>query len=357
MSLNRLAIFMVVFALVLSVSLVYAEEKSKGTGLAMFSELTTKKVAPKPRVMSAAFLRKNELIICGGGLETLNPQGDLWKLDLKTKEWSQITPVNGDLTKIAAVTGIYDEKRDRLVVLTQKIAGALETAWYSFAENKWNIVPAAGDMPKQMVATVPIYDPKADAMVFAGGSGWENPDNTRYRTVFYGDTFSLSLNDLKWKKFVTKGDKPLPRNKHTQIYDPKTHSMIIFGGIGTDETGKEVVLNDVWSFDLAKAEWKKLEAKGIEIEPRLSHCAVLDPIKRQMIVFGGTAMMDKYFSDMLSFDLETLTWSRIKTKLPVTLQLAHAAAVWDPTGKRALFFGGVQPGRMLMNSVWELVEE
>ena len=352
---NRKVALLVVLSLVVGLSMAWADKK--GPQLAVFSEMTTKKAGPKPRVISAAFFRKNQMIICGGGLETLNPQGDLWALDLKTKEWSQMKPSNGDLKKIAVVVGIYDEKRDRLVVMAHKISGEIETSWYSLAENKWNKVAPAGDVPKAMIISTPIYDPKADAMIFMGGSAWENPDNTRYRTVYYSDTYSLALKDLKWKKLATKGDVPLPRNRHTQLYDPKTHSLVVFGGIGTDKTGEELVFNDVWALDLAKAEWKKVEVKGIEIEPRCSHCAVYDPTQHRMVVFGGAAMKGKHFSDLLALDLNTFTWSRIKTKLPVTLQLAGAAAIWDSKAKRALFFGGVQPGRMLMNSVWELVQE
>ena len=356
---NRILALLVVLSFVLGLSLAWAAEQNtqQGTQLATFSEMTTKKAGPKPRVMSAAFLRKNQMIICGGGLETLNPQGDLWALDLKTKEWSQIVPTNGDLQKVATIVGIYDETRDRLVVMAHKISGEIETYLYSFAENKWDKVAPAGDAPKAMVSATPIYDPKADAMVFMGGSAWENPDNTRYRTVYYNDTYSLSLKDFKWRKLETTGERPLARNKHTEIYDPKTHSLVVFGGIGTDKTGTELVFNDVWTLDLATGEWKKVEVQGIEVEARCDNCAVYDPTKHQMIAFGGAAMMQKYFADALALDLKTFTWSRIKTKLPVTLQLASAASVWDSNANRALIFGGVQPGRMLMNSVWELVQQ
>ena len=352
---NRNVALLVVLSFVLGLSFAWAGEQD--TQLATFSEMTTKKAGPKPRVKSAAFFRKNQMIICGGRLETLNSEGDLWALDLKTKEWSQIEPTNGDLKKIGMAVGIYDETRDRLVVMAQKVSGEIEVHLYSFAENKWSAAAATGDAPKAMIEATPIYDPKADAMVFMGGSGWENPDNTRYRTVYYDDTYSLSLKDFKWKKLETTGERPLPRNRHTEVYDPKTHSLVIFGGIGTDKTGKELPFNDVWTLDLAKAEWKKIELKGIEVEARCDHCAVFDPTKRQMIAFGGRAAMDKYFADALALDIETFTWSRIKTKLPVTLQLESPAAVWDSNANRALIFGGIQPGRMLMNSVWEIVQK
>jgi len=352
---KRKVALLVVLCFAMGLSFAWAGKK--GTQLATFSEMTTMKAGPQPRVLSAAFFRKNQMIICGGRLEMLNSPGDLWALDLKTKEWSQIKPVNGDLKKVAAGVGIYDKKRDRLVVMAGKISGEIETSLYSFAENKWSKVAPVGDAPKKMVSSTPIYDPKTDSMVFIGGSAWENPDNTRYRTVYYGNAYALSLSDLKWKKLETKGEAPFPRNLHAQIYDPKTRSLVVFGGIGTDKTGKELAFNDVWVLDLAKVEWKKIEVKGIAVEPRFRHCSVYDPTKHRLIVFGGAAMTGKYFSDVLALDLETYTWSRIKTKLPVTIQLADAAATWDPTANRALFFGGIQPGRMLMNSVWELVQE
>ena len=53
----------------------------------------------------------------------------------------------------------------------------------------------------------------------------------------------------------------------------------------------------------------------------------------------------------------SFAWSRIKTKLPVTLQLADAAAARGFECKSRLVLSGIQPGRTLMNSVWELVQE
>ncbi len=354
MSLKRKVALLVVLCFVVGLSFAWAGKKD--AQLARFSEMTTKNAGPEPRILSVTFFRKNQMIICAGRLKTMNSPGDLWALDLKTKEWSQIKPSNGDLKKIVAAVGIYDKKRDRLVVIVHKMLGeGIETDWYSFAENKWSKVALAGDVPK--VISTPIYDPKADSMVFMGGSAWENPDNTRHRIVYYGNAYALSLKDFKWKKLETKGEAPFPRNQHTQIYDPKTHSLVVFGGIGTDKTGKEQLFNDVWALDLAKLEWKKIEVKGIEVEVRLTHCSVYDPTKHRMITFGGVTLADKYISDVQALDLETYTWSRIKTKLPVTLQLASAAATWDSNANRALFFGGIQPGRMLMNSVWELVQE
>ncbi len=354
---KRTACLLVVMGLVLSLSSAWAAEKRME--LATFSQMATKKAGPKPRVMSAVFFRKktNQLIICGGGLETLTPQGDLWALDLKTKEWSQIKPKNGDLKKIALLAGTYDEKRDRLVVVVQKLSGKIEMYWYSFAENKWSSVALVGDVPKAMFRTTPIYDSKTDSMVVFGGSAWENPDNTHYRTVYYRGLYSLSLKDLKWKKLATKGESPLPRSGQVEIYDPKTHSLVMYGGIGTDKTGKELVFNDVWVLDLAKLQWKKVEAKGIKIEPRFSHCGVYDPTKHRMIVFGGAAMMNKRFSDLLALDLATYTWSRVRTKLPVTPQLSGAGAVWDSNANQMLVFGGIQPGRMMMSAVWEIIQK
>jgi len=354
---RRMACLLVV--LILAVCLPSAWAAKGKMGLATFSQMTTKKAAPKPRMMSAAFFRKkaNQLIICGGGLETLNPQGDLWVLDLKTKEWSQIKPTNGDLKKVAVLVGIYDEKRDRLVVVAQKLSGKLEMFWYGFAKNKWNNVALVGEYPKVMFKTTPIYDPKSDSMVVFGGSAWKNPDNTHYRTVYYRDLYSLSLKDLKWKKLVTKGESPLPRIRQVEVYNSKTHSLVMFGGIGTDKSGNEVVFNDVWVLDLTKLQWKKVEAKGMKVEPRCSHCGVYDPIHNRMIVFGGAGMMGKRFSDLLALDLDTYIWSRVRTKLPITLQLSDAAAVWDSNANRMLVFGGIQPGRLMMNAVWELVQK
>lgn len=352
---DRRVALVVVICLLAALSVCFAAGKPKQ---ATFTELTTKKAAPKPRVQSVVVFRKkaNQLVVFGGGLEGLNPQGDLWVLDLKTREWSRIEPKNGDLKKVTIGVGVYDSKRDRIVVTVPLSSGGIQTHWYSFADNTWHHVSHTGEIPKTLPNTPAIYDPKTDSMVFFGRSAWENPDNTRYRTVYYNDVYSLSLADFKWKRLKTKGDLPLPRDRHSEIYDSKTGSLVVFGGIGTGKDGRETIFNDVYRLDLAKLEWKKVETKGTVPKPRFKHCAVYDPVKHRMIVLGGQYWQDKYYSELLALDLSTNTWSAIKTKLPVRLQTCDTEGVWDSLQNRALFFGGIQPGRMLMNSVWELAE-
>ena len=371
MNQRRVLAFLVAGCLILSFSLIWAEkaekaektekkqDAEKAKGQLSLSELTTKKTPPGRRVKPCVVFRKkaNQLVVFGGWLETLTPKGDLWTLDLKTNEWSRLQPKNGDPKKVGLTIGLYDEKRDRLVVLFLKVTEGIETQWYSFEKNEWHTVPPAGDFPKRFPITSPVYDPKSDAMVFFGGSAWENPDSTRYRMIYYNDTYSLSLKDLKWKKLETKGEAPSARDRHIQIYDPKSGSLVIYGGMGTDKTGANEVLGDVHRLDLKTLEWKLIETKGDTVGPRCRHLAFYDPTEHSVFCFGGTALFEKYYLEVLQLDLETYTWTRPRTKAPVTLQLADAGAVWDSVSKRGLVFGGIQPGSMMMNSVWEIVEE
>ncbi|MCD6328110.1 hypothetical protein J7M28_11250 [bacterium] len=355
MNFSRNVVLVVVLCLLLGVPQVWAGSKDKP---ATFREMITKKAAPEPRVASAAIFREkaNQLAIFGGWLQMLSSKGDIWTLDLKTKEWSRIKPKNGDLKKIAlSSTAVYDKARDRLIVMMLKIDGGFETHWYSFADNKWNAVPSTSDTPSAREIPKPAQDTKTDSLVLFGGSAWANPDFTRYRIMYYNDLYTLSLKDLKYKKLEAKGQIPQPRGGHCQIYDPKTQSVVVFGGVGADKQGATVVFNDLYVLDLKTIEWRKINAKGITPRPRSLHSAVYDPLKHRILVFGGEGAKGKLFAEILQLDLKTYTWSLASTKSPITLQLSNTASTWDQKGKRVLLFGGVQPGMMFMNSVWEFV--
>lgn len=349
------AVFLVLCLALGLLSSAWAGDKPR---IEVFNELKTNKTGPTPRIRPAVFFKQkaNQLVTFGGGTETMTPAGDLWVLDLKTNDWSLIKPENGDLKKITTGIGIYDDKNDRLLMMVWSIEGKLTMYWFDFAKNKWEPFAPVGDVPN-MVVTAPIYDPKTDSMLVFGGSVWDNPDNTRFRVVFYNNTYSFSLKELKWKKLVTKGDSPPVRDKHSQVYDSKKGTLLVFGGIGTDKTGREILHGDVYELDIAKAEWKKIETKGITPEPRYTHTALYDPGAHRMLVFGGAGPLGKYFPEILTLDLETYTWSTVKTRTPITLQIANSGGIWDTNQKRALLFGGIQPGRMLMNTIWELTEK
>jgi len=95
------------------------------------------------------------------------------------------------------------------------------------------------------------------------------------------------------------GTPPPARYRHSAVHDPAHDRMLVFGG---DSHGP--LRNDVWALSLAGAtEWSELIPSGPPPGPRSAHCAIYDPPRERMVVFGGsgaTALLDDVWALSLS---------------------------------------------------------
>lgn len=109
---------------------------------------------------------------------------------------------------------------------------------------------------------------------------------------------------------------------------------VMFGGFDFAFVG----LNDVHLYDIPTNRWKEVETFGTVPEPRGStNCFVLNST---LYVSGGETTMVwqervKFFTDLYSLDLQTLTWS--KRSPPHT---AHASAASTWVNNMFILFGG-----------------
>lgn len=116
------------------------------------------------------------------------------------------------------------------------------------------------------------------------------------------------------------------------IYDPVQHRLVLFGG----KTDDNKVISDVWSLDLAKNLWQKIETEG-EVPPTSEdHVVIYDPISYRMILHGGEDGLTT--NNTWSFDLKMQRW-RNMTDSTAPAREDHTA-VWESRGKRMVIFGG-----------------
>ncbi|CAE7276900.1 rngB, partial [Symbiodinium pilosum] len=115
------------------------------------------------------------------------------------------------------------------------------------------------------------------------------------------DVWALELKEvMAWKKLQPTGPSPSGRHEHSAIYDPESHSMLIFGGMD----GSDGHLSDVWALDLKVMAWKKLQPTGTSPSGRMEHSAIYDPESHSMLIFGGMDGLGKRLSDVWALELE-----------------------------------------------------
>src|SRR5439155_1232205 len=139
----------------------------------------------------------------------------------------------------------------------------------------WSALAPAGTPPSARFYHTAIYDPLRDRMVVFGG----------FDGGFHNDTWALSLAGTPaWSALAPSGTPPSGRYGHTAVYDPVRDRMLVFGG--NDYDGGYV--NDVRVLSLAGSPvWSVLAPAGTPPSGRYEHSVIYDPVRDQMLVFGG----------------------------------------------------------------------
>ncbi len=134
---------------------------------------------------------------------------------------------------------------------------------------------------------------------------------------------------------------PPPRVFHASAYDPVRRRLVIFGG--TDGTDR----NDVWTLSLSgEPIWKQLKVQGQPPAPRGLAAMVYDPVQDRMLVYGGGR------GDLWELSLAGIpTWREVIASGETPLPRRGASAIYDPVRNRMVIFGGLV-GEQWTDEAW-----
>jgi hypothetical protein len=207
----------------------------------------------------------------------------------------------------------------------------------------WNGPTTGG--PSSRASHSAVYDNNAQRMIIFGGAG----------PGLVGDLWQLSLPDPMstspvWSPLTASGTPPTPRAGHSAVFDSPNNRMIVFGGQQAG-SGPSAYLNDLWILSLVGTPtWTQITSTtGTPPVPRSNHTATYDPIRREMIVFGGTTILDPLIGSILLGDTFVLslpsvapfTWSSPADAGSTPCARCYHSAVEDPLGPHMIIFAGL----------------
>ena len=127
--------------------------------------------------------------------------------------------------------------------------------------------------------------------------GWNK--NTKQ---FFNDTWAYSLPVLPdtlghWEALRTGPMRPPKRRHAVGVHDVGQGRFIVFGGMG-----EEGYSSAVWSFDLAHDRWQNRTPGP---EPRIDHQAVFDPRSESLLIYGGDGIRSGKLHDLWELRIGT----------------------------------------------------
>jgi Kelch motif protein len=195
---------------------------------------------PQGRSRPSMWLVGNSLYVFGGVTSTLTTLNDLWRFDLDTEKWTQITP-NGELppTRHEALGGQYAHD-DKLTIYSGEHIDPLDPAFfsipgdtweYNIASNTWmNRTPGTGETnvdPARNYGSAAIigsalYMHAGDIPGGSQGCGAPFPQNPS------DEMWKLDLATYKWSKLSPDGD-PLAHLKRSVATVVGGSMYVMFG--------------------------------------------------------------------------------------------------------------------------------
>ena len=312
------------------------------TGTRTWTRLGPKDTGPAPRLSSYAVTDANSqrLVLFGGwGNRYFD---DTWTLalDQDPPQWISHLPAVHPSARLEHATA-YDATRDRMLLFGGKDAYQFFNDVWQLdlaGEPTWSPLATTGDPPSRRECRA-VYDPVRDRLLLFGGFSYPYHLN---------ETWELTLSGTPtWHQLSPTGPLPPARRGQTMIYDPSDDEVLVFGGYD-DIT----FFNDVWtlSFEGGHEHWHQLHPTGVGPGPRYGSSATLDPVRRQMIVFGGYD--GHYLNDAFALALDHgRRWTQIDAAIHPGPTDFHSMA-YDPDRDRFLVFGG-NNGQPL-GDLWQL---
>lgn len=144
------------------------------------------------------------------------------------------------------------------------------------------------------------------------------------------DTFNIGWTQLS-------GAGPSPRWAHVAVLDPARKDAVVFGGFTAG--------NEVWIFSFASGLWTRVDAPNGPT-PRNSPSAVSDPINDRMVLVGGINSVPT--DEVWAFSFATHAWSPLPKGPSPRYDMGAAT-----DGVHAWFYGGFLPGLQPTDELWQ----
>lgn len=279
------------------------------------------------------------VLLYGGGCGGCY-RDDLWSYHPDLNRWEQVEPAGERPAPRGGHRAVWDERGNRMLL----VAGgeSLNDLWsYSAATQRWARLTPARTVISALSGGRAVWDPsRAQMLVFGGDTGAADPGPTDIIHVYRPATHT-------WETIPTGGG-PGVRTGHSVVWDEDGGQALLFGGRRDDGS----LSGEVWSYTPLTGRWTRLADARTGPVPRAFHSAVWDPAGRQMLVFGGANDRGAALDDLWSFQLPAASWTLLPSGGPAPKARVRHSAVWDPTSREMLLFGGYQDPAGYSSELW-----
>jgi N-acetylneuraminic acid mutarotase len=192
-----------------------------------------------------------------------------------------------------------------------------------------------GFPPPRANATLTLADDKNGYLYLLGGEYYDGVEN-----IVLDDLFRWDVAKNEWRQIISPTPKPGPRCAHSTVYY-RNALYVLAGELASADQYHHY--KDIWKFDLSTMKWEEIQPRATGTAPtaRSGHAAFV--WKHYMIVFGGfyEALREtRFYNDVCVLDLQSLTWMDIPHSKLASRPEPRSAVNVGLKGDTAIIHGG-----------------
>ena len=234
--------------------------------------------APPARFSTVMIVDQNaeNLYVATGHTQGGRNFDDVWRLDLTTETWEDLTATAGSGPE-ARYGGPGGNIGNNLILTHGFGSTRYDDTWrFNTTTNQWENITPPGEVPLKrclFAATAAV----GNSIVMHGGCA------SPFGECFLDDAWILNIETNAWRE-ITSDVKPVGRQYQTLV--PAVSSQgdlkaILFGGQDASRAARD----DIWILDVATGAWTLVDSQGGP-SARYNHTAIWIP-GYGMVVYGG----------------------------------------------------------------------
>lgn len=222
-----------------------------------------------------------------------------------------------------------------------------ETWVFDVASSTWALLaPALAPSPREGHALA--YDPLVNAFVLHGGRTTSVPGAVGRGNLVLNDTWQFNVSNFQWQQLSAQnGGITPPLHDHAMVFDRQRGRMLVFGGHQNSVNGP-LLGDEMWLFrDFVGTNlhaWRLDFTATNSPFGRAKHGMTYDQNRRRVVMYGGlvgpnltpTNEFLEYDSSQFAF----AAWTNVTaTAFPALLPARGPQMTYDVARGRVLFFG------------------
>mmetsp|Transcript_110192 Transcript_110192/g.235255 ORF Transcript_110192/g.235255 Transcript_110192/m.235255 type:complete len:782 (+) Transcript_110192:69-2414(+) len=230
-----------------------------------------------------------------GGTDENARQNDIYRFDVRTRNWVCIDPVHGHAPSARSGSKAV-VCRDSIYFFggyTKKDGDYFNDLFeFNIPRAYWTRIDSASKPSVRTDHSCVVYE--ASLYIFGGFDG-----RSRFQ-----DLHQYMIEDREWIEITGAENGPMGRFGHSAVI--YRSSMFVYGGWNGHDT-----LDDLYEFSMTTNQWFSVPGRG-EVPPsRYRHSTAVHGCC--MFIFGGVDKRQARFADLFELSFDTRSWSRVKT--------------------------------------------